>query len=384
MLAVLLLALAAQPTPYRTLQLALDVPSRRLNIGSLSDELPRPVLSATITAGGVRLYPDLWSSRLPERWSIGLEILDAAGNVVDRPMPIIGSGIPPLVVEAPPPPRGRFLRASLEIKDSVERARSRPVILPASAAIQFAPKPASATIVIDTKERALPLDAGGQAAISFDLDVPATVRLRIDDGLGAWWDVRRVVTADRVARPQERAAVSVSLYGGELRLGSRRVSIPEPRPWIASTWIDGGVLSVGLIGAKQIAAWRLMLFDPSGALVGEAAGEESMPDVARIRISAEFKTGAVLRLEAQHKYGHRVIGPPLELPPLVEPDDWAIAVPPERAALDRVALVVRLRQGPLGGAPLKPDQRIDPRLRIVEVGEAPGPVIVLPLYAPER
>lgn len=373
-------ASAASPG-FRALKLELDVASRRLVIGELVDEIPKPVLTATSAGSSVRLYPDLWSSRLPVRWSIGLEILDASGKVLDRPMPVIGAGIPPLVVEIPAPPRGRFLRAALEVSDPVERARSRPVIVPALTLPLSSPR---ATIVIDRKERVLPLDASGHAAITFDLDVPATVRLRIEDGLGAWWNVSRVVTASRVVRPLERTPRAISLFGGVLRLGaSEQRRVPAPQPWIASTWIENGrTLAVGLLGTRGVSAWRLVLSDRSGVLLAEAAGESAPPDVARLALPSFVvarSLPAVLRLEAQHELGYRVIGAPLELPALSEPADWAISVPPERAALDRLALVVRLRQGPLGGVVMKDGDSIDASMSIFEIGDAPGPVVLLPI-----
>jgi hypothetical protein len=88
-----------KPIAFRSLLLEADIRARRLTIGDHDAALLDPALSATIAHGRAWLEPSLGNAELPDRWSIALEHLDESGRVLDRLMPIVGYGLPPIAVE---------------------------------------------------------------------------------------------------------------------------------------------------------------------------------------------------------------------------------------------------------------------------------------------
>jgi hypothetical protein len=227
----------------------------------------------------------------------------------------------------------------------------------------------SGTIAVDHKERALAIDEAGHARITFDLDVPATIALRFDDGAGAWWTVQRSITADRISRPGDPSLEPVSLLGDTLFLGRRRIALPEVRPWIAAAWVEKGTLAFGIIGSKGTSSWRLRVRDQTGSVLAELRGEEDLADVVRVPLTDRMNDGERLsvQLEAQSKDGQRVIGPLLVLN-----EDLALGEPAQRT----LSRSLRLHRG----REIAQGERIVSSALVIEIGAAPGPIVLVPLY----
>lgn len=367
---------------YLTVPLSVDLPAHQLQLYGIVQELDRPVLGATVAEGLVRFFPDLHSPRLPRRWSLVLEVLDASGEVVDRPPPVIGRGLPPLMIEVPHPGAGRVFRAVLQVELTKEsRAGSAPVIIPA---LRRAPPlvTGSGKLTIDNKTQSFVLDAEGRAAITFDLDIPATVRLELRAPGGAWHQHRFVIDREKVALDRAPPRGSVSFVGGELRAGKARQPLPESRPWITSTWVEAGALVAAITGTEGAESWRLLLRG-DGRVLAQSAGRGRIPEKVRLALPAGI-TGipsAELLLISQLESGARWYGAPMVLPAYQEARSWALSIPPERGALDQLARVVRSRRGPLGGPPLQAAEQVGLRDTLVELGEHPGPVLLYPLGA---
>lgn len=242
----------------RALTLELDRASGRVSIGDHTDTLAVPVLSATIAAGAVVLSPDLGPvMRGPSRWSIKLSRVNRLGTQVARELPIVGYGLPPVAVVAPVRlEAGERLRAELEVDfGRFDGATSAAVIIP-PLELPLPESPSIATLSIDGKDARLPFD---HARLTFDLDVPATVTLRVDDARGHRW-MRRAISAARVTRPTRRAVsspVRLDPSASALRVASAIVPLPTEGLRIAAAGVEHGRAWADLTLDEPGVAWRL-------------------------------------------------------------------------------------------------------------------------------
>ncbi len=246
----------------RALTLELDRASGRVAIGELVDQLVAPTLSATVAGGQLVLSPDLGGAvRSPTRWAITLVRLNRLGTPVARELPIIGHGLPPVAVLAPALPPGEHLRAQLEVDfGRFDGATSAAVVVPPLAQ----PLPAStsiATLSIDGKDARLPVD---HPRMTFDLDVPATVTLRLEDARGSRW-LRRAISAARVTRPTGRpvgSPVRVDPSASALRVAGAVVPLPSAGTHVRAAgaangraWAELGVDEAG-VAWRVVFGWR--------------------------------------------------------------------------------------------------------------------------------
>lgn len=250
----------------RALTLEIDRASGRATIGDHTDQLATPVLTATVVAGQVVFGLELGTqARGPTRWAIKLAHTNRAGVTVARDLPILGHGIPPVAVAAPSAPPGLHLRAELDVDfGRFDGAVSAPVFVPALPE----PLPARAsvaTLSIDGRDARLPIE---HPRVTFDLDVPATVTLRVEDEGGTRW-MRRAISATRVARPARRATVSPVVLDRDaraLRVASAVVPLVAAGSRVVAAGIDDREAWVRLARETHDGvAWRAVFGGPSGA-----------------------------------------------------------------------------------------------------------------------
>ncbi len=203
----------------------LEADSTRVALGPLEERLPTVILTATSAAGGgVLLSPRLEVSRAPTRWQLRVEHTNRRGVVVGRELPVLGEGLPPLVIWVADPPPALHLRALLEVElGRFDGTTSAPVWVPALPEA-LPPVPEQRTLSIDGRVARLP---AGRQVLTLQLDAPATVTLRVEDAYGSRW-LRRGVSMSDVRWPgtERRGGVAIDAALRQLRLGSRVVELP--------------------------------------------------------------------------------------------------------------------------------------------------------------
>lgn len=219
-------AVATPSVGTRSLDFVLEADSARVALGPLEERLPTAVLTATTArGGGVWLSARLDVTRAPTRWQLRVEHTNRRGVVVGRELPVLGEGLPPLVVWVADPPQGLHLRATLDLElGRFDGTTSAPVWAPALPEAP-PPTPEQRTLSIDGRVARLP---SGRQVLTLELDAPATVTLRVEDAQGSRW-LRRGVSMSDVRWPgtERRGGVVIDPAVRELRLGSRVLALPS-------------------------------------------------------------------------------------------------------------------------------------------------------------
>jgi hypothetical protein len=263
------------------LDFVLEADSTRVALGPLEERLPTVALTATSAAGGgILLSPHLEVARAPTRWQLRVEYTNRRGVVVGRDLPVVGEGLPPLVIAVADPPPGLHLRAMLELElGRFDGTTSAPVWVPAL--------PESLPLVLE--QRSLSIDgrvarlASGRQVLRLELDAPATVTLRVEDIQGSRW-LRRGVSMSDVRWPgtERRGPVALDAALRQLRLGSRRVDLPTAVQ-VRRAVGDAGAAWVELEPpSERPTAWRVT-WGAHQARIAERVGLGAPPTLVEAR-----------------------------------------------------------------------------------------------------
>lgn len=282
-------ALSVPPTGKRVLDFVLEADSGRVALGTLDERLPTVVLTATRAeaGGGILIAPRLGISRAPTRWQLRIEHTNRRGVAVGRELPVVGEGLPPLAIWVADPPPALHLRATLELElGRFDGTTSAPIWVPL---LPEAIPPVAEQRTLSIDGRTARLGAGRQV-LTLELDAPATVTLRVDDGRGSRW-LRRGVSMTEVRWPgtELRAPARMDLVRRQLHLGTRVVELPSTARVLRAAG-DVGAAWVELeLPAERATAWRAT-WGAGEAIVAERFGVGRPPTrvSARPELAAEW------------------------------------------------------------------------------------------------
>lgn len=283
------------------------------------------------------------------------------------PMEIVAKGVDePLVPSISPRAKKQNRRVELYSFEKVEvpAKKRRP---PKTAE----PNMRSFSATVDGIEADLPISEEPISKYSLDLDIPAQVELRFEDGRGGSAVSRRVVTRRRVVRPGDRVALvpRVNVKDGRLLLGELELPLPVFSAQVIGVASNGKALSVELASVEDPEMWRLTLEDRSGRVLAEAANAGRVPSAVVLTSTTALEEPTVLRFVASTDAYVRIEQQPIALPPLKDGLN---------RQLPRVALSERVR---IGDDDL-PEAGADVSERVLSVGD--GDRVLIPLVELEE